>query len=352
MLDINLELTSHCNAQCVFCVVPRRVPHGLNKRGYINKNLYYKIIRELPRCVNDPYIHPRNDGQLCLRFTGFGEPLLHPNFLEFISSINKIQGLTKVMLTTNGKLLSKQIIDIILNQILDNSMIFELNIGLDAVTEQTRLIVKRLKGLKELTQVIEYALWRKSKEGVENLKVILQFIIGEDNYSELDDFINFWALVLNKYKLKYEVCSTYPKIERGVHIWIKKRDANSHKEDEKNTKLHQTATHKWSKHTKVITTRDTGICKWAFNAANISWNGLVTPCCMDVDLKLCIGDLKKQSLKEIYRSKFALKLKESHINQDLTDFPHCNNCRLHYRNMSLDSRSLANFKRLMERGPH
>ncbi len=350
MLDINLELTNHCNARCVFCVAgnPDIIPHNLEKKGFMSEKLFHKIVKDLSENVYDPFIHPKLDGELCVRFTGFGEPLLHPKFLEFFHITTRIKGLTKIMLTTNGQLLTKHMLSTMLDYIKNRSFILELNVGLDANTEATRQKIKGLSKLSMLKDTLNHMLFLRQKHNLTNLKPIFQFILGYDNKQEVAGFVDYWSKQLTKHKIDYEICNDYPKRDCGTYIWIKKRDGSTPEEDKKNTKLHKQVTTKWVKHSdnKAPTSSKTDVCPWAFNAANITWNGLVTPCCMDVDLELCIGDLKKQTLKEIYHSEYIMKLKNAHILRDLKEFPHCYECGLFYRDMGLDEDSLKNHKRI------
>lgn len=65
---------------------------------------------------------------------------------------------------------------------------------------------------------------------------------------------------------------------------------------------------------------------WKMHHANvITWDGLVVPCCFDKDATHQLGDLKKQSFKEIWQNKqyhqFRQQLLQGRSNIDI-----CANC--------------------------
>jgi hypothetical protein len=52
----------------------------------------------------------------------------------------------------------------------------------------------------------------------------------------------------------------------------------------------------------------------------------VVPCCFDYNNVVTLGDLNKQSLKEIMKGEKYNKLRQAHANGDFSEFPFCNSC--------------------------
>jgi radical SAM protein with 4Fe4S-binding SPASM domain len=84
LTSLQIELTSRCNERCVHCYIPHE-----NKISNIEPELFYDVIDQC-----------RAMGLLSITLSG-GEPLLHPNFLEFLRrakdndlSINILSNLT------------------------------------------------------------------------------------------------------------------------------------------------------------------------------------------------------------------------------------------------------------------
>lgn len=86
-----IELTNKCNLSCPFCF--RR--NMTRKQGFMSEDIFNKSLK-LCKSLNVPEIWLHN----------WGEPLLHPEIVKFIHKAKQF----KIGFTTNGKLLSKDLI--------------------------------------------------------------------------------------------------------------------------------------------------------------------------------------------------------------------------------------------------
>ena len=84
LTSLQIELTSRCNERCLHCYIPHE-----NKLTDIEDDLFYSVLEQC-----------REMGLLNLTFSG-GEPMLHPNFIEYLRkaqeydfSINVLSNLT------------------------------------------------------------------------------------------------------------------------------------------------------------------------------------------------------------------------------------------------------------------
>jgi len=93
-LQIHLELTSHCNQNCIYCCF-RSQAHGFHCAP-LNVTVPTTKILETLACTRDM-------GVKALQLAGPGEPLLHPDFRTIITTA-KEYGL-EIGLITNGSLL-------------------------------------------------------------------------------------------------------------------------------------------------------------------------------------------------------------------------------------------------------
>jgi radical SAM protein with 4Fe4S-binding SPASM domain len=55
-------------------------------------------------------------------------------------------------------------------------------------------------------------------------------------------------------------------------------------------------------------------CKWFWHNLVILWDGTVAPCCRDYDAKLVLGNIAKESLRDIWNSGKMLKLRNAQAN--------------------------------------
>lgn len=59
---------------------------------------------------------------------------------------------------------------------------------------------------------------------------------------------------------------------------------------------------------------------------HITWDLSVIPCCYDFNASICFGNLRKQSLKEIFSSPAYLHFYLAHQTGSLANYPICQNC--------------------------
>ncbi|MDR1164777.1 MAG: radical SAM protein [Deltaproteobacteria bacterium] len=91
---LNLEPTNVCQLDCLFC--SRRL--STRPLGYMGDEVLEKVVREAGRWPG-----------AAIRFTGWGEPLLHPRLLEFAGRV-KEEGI-KLKIYTNGLALTEKLME-------------------------------------------------------------------------------------------------------------------------------------------------------------------------------------------------------------------------------------------------
>jgi len=89
---IQIEVTSHCNGECVYC------PHTVYRDAWINRHLPLPTFEKLL-----PIFATTN----LVYLQGWGEPLLHPDFFTLVTMAKKTG--CRVGFTTNGTLLTKEV---------------------------------------------------------------------------------------------------------------------------------------------------------------------------------------------------------------------------------------------------
>ena len=99
ILTIELNLTELCNRKCVFC--PR-----INPKVYPNRNLMMdiKLCKKLSKELKELKYKGR------ISFSGFGEPLLNKNFIEYVKIFSKTIPSAFIETNTNGDRLTPLLI--------------------------------------------------------------------------------------------------------------------------------------------------------------------------------------------------------------------------------------------------
>jgi len=68
------------------------------------------------------------------------------------------------------------------------------------------------------------------------------------------------------------------------------------------------------------------VCNYPWRSVVVLWDGRVVPCCRDDDAKVVLGDLKSESLRDIWHGESASRLRELHRSGTF-DSPHlCKGC--------------------------
>lgn len=169
MYDVN----NVCNARCPFCPQSAIAQADDFDPKHIQWEHFEKTIRE---CARYPVE--------LVRFTGDGEPLLHPQMTDMIALARKL-GIRKINLTTNGSLLRGKR----LKQMLESPP-HVIDVSLDALTPET--YAKYRVGLDfdtTMENVHEFLRLRNPKA----TKVIVSMIHQPGLDDEVEQFRSYWT---------------------------------------------------------------------------------------------------------------------------------------------------------------
>jgi len=280
---ISFELTNHCNLKCLECASGSGAMK--RKRGFMETGIYFKTVREL-----SPYLWFIN-----LYFQG--EPMLHPEFFSFTGAA----GSAGITVSTNGHYLSPENCEK-----LAHSGISRLIVSLDGMDQETYSQYRKggdlnrvLEGIRNVSEAV-----RRDKSG---LKLELQFLVNNYNQHQVGQVRRFAresGAVLRLKSMQVlnidEAAKWMPGDERFRRY---RNEGESH----------------------VLKSRLPDRCLRLWYNPVITWDGKVIPCCFDKDADYVMGDLKKDSFREIWHG----KLYQDFRKQVLTgrkSIPMCRNC--------------------------
>lgn len=257
---IDIELTNTCNFRCLMC--PTGTLSQKRKKGFMKDQIYYQILDELKE-----YKSP-------LRFVRWGEPTLHPKLLDYIQAAKNLGLLCH--LNTNGQLLDEdkiqQLIDIPLDSIkfsfqgVDQKTYREMR-NIDFYSELLALIklLYRKRGKKESPYIhVSTTITYETKEQTKKFK---ELVTG------FSDFVTIGRTVLEHIDVHMVKLS---KGEKNTLKQLKMKESVIKKHPE---------------------------CPEVFDKLSINWDGTVSACCRDYDNKMVVGDIRANSLSEIWYSK-------------------------------------------------
>lgn len=276
--EIYVEITNHCNLNCIFCA-RKEMKRPL---GFMPLDLYKKLIDEIAEKRLFTHLH----------LYGIGESTVDPHILERIKyAIDR--GVTNLVLFTNGKTLLR---DDFYKKLVDTG-IGTIGIDFDGFSKETYEQI-RVGGnfdniKKAVVSIHDYIRERKLPTRVELAYQVYEQI----NAKDLESFKK-WATD-NEYEYKVVL----------MHQWAGLRDdIPTHSIDA--SRMHQR----------------TGPCSSLWTGFMILWNGDVALCFLDADGKECFGNLAKSSIEEVWTGTHRQKRKEHVIGKFAGLCASCKEC--------------------------
>lgn len=220
-----------------------------------------------------------------------GESLLHPRLGEAIATVAG-HGV-RCNLSTNGAALGKKkSLEII------ESGLHEITLCMDSHHkedyEKYRVGAKFERTRRNIIEFLEM----KAKMGSRTPLTRLQIIETPESRDEFDAFVDFWR--------------PYP----VDFIHIKRFIGRAGQLDGLNEDLVM----------KEYVGSSRVPCKWFWEMVNVTWNGIVNICCQDYQGKLPLGDLRKNTLREIWNSPRVREIRKNHIEGNF-DNGLCGSCK-------------------------
>lgn len=295
--SLYLDPSSACNFKCNFC------PTGhadLVKESYPRRALkmehFIKVINDL-----SDFDKPLK----VLRMNKIGEPTLNKNLIEMINYARTSGRVEWIDFATNGSLLEANYM-----HDLKGSGLNRLNISLEGLTESDYLLNAKVDFHPD--QI--YSSLKKLKETNPDFEILVK-IPG--------DFVK----TENRRKLfhkKYEGVADYLFIEELSDIWPNFEVVNRAGVEEKNVTQYQ----KPKSYTNA--------CTVILYSMVINSDGTVSACCSDWDQNIIIGDIKTDSLYDIWNGEPHLNLIMTHLNGMRKEHKTCGSCG-HPTNAQVDN---------------
>ncbi len=292
-LSVHIEPTNVCNFKCTFC--PESFDNYEIKAGglFQLKPEDYKIIEDQLATV------PRLK---TLNFFMMGEPLVNKNLVKYIKSASERNLSDWYMVSSNGTLLTKEKYQALCESGLDflRISIFGSNEEIHSKNTQSKIKLEKVK------------------DNVANLQKFKK----ENNFSKprtLVKMIDSGALAENKEFLENFTGLGDETLLEPLTNWNDPEEDNLSKRHTDNVLK--------SDHYKK---RKKKICPYPFYSMVIHSDLKVSVCCVDWEKKTLIGDLRKESLLDIWNGKKLRDMQVKHIQGKKNDIEGCKNCTYHH----------------------
>jgi len=304
--SINLELSSQCNLNCANCF--RRTYSGAGKDELIDIKILKTIVKDLNSLSS-------------IDLTGWGEPLLHPDFSQILNLLRSNFSGT-LSFTTNGVLLNPALIQAILKTKVD-IICFSIDAG-------EELTYQKLRGgyWAQVKSAISLLVEEKKKQKSSSPRLYASFLLRKDNFFELLSFCEkIWGLgmqgvilqqltgIFNQEQLNQITYSGYYGADfKDETLW----DLINQLKKEFAQKLDIIGPE------RIYSEIQGGCGAFPLGHFFIKANGEVSPCCalgypaLLLDRKrkpktprlLILGDLKKQGLNQIWQGESAVNFRK------------------------------------------
>lgn len=271
--EVRIETATSCNYNCIMC--PREIM--TRTKQVMSMEVFLQMLEKLKSHRHIELI----------TFAGFGESFLDNTLLEKILEV-KSRGY-KVHLITTGVTLNQTSIDILCIVEVE-----ELRFSFYATTKE---VYKQVHGSDSFDKVLANIKEVLRRPKTERPKVILEFIEVEENKHQLKEWREYW-------KDKADV----------IEAW----------------KPHNWATPCLTY--RVLDRKNRRTCGRPFSGPyQIQVDGTMNVCCFDFDNQLKIGNLLKQTLKDILTNDPMLRIQEAHIANDYKGLvcDHCDQLQEH-----------------------
>lgn len=271
-LNIGVEVTNHCNLNCIMCNNDKMK----RPKGNMSMGLYKKIIDEV--ALENPAT------RIWLDF--YGEAMIVGYKLYYMVDYAKKKGLTNVCINTNATLMKPEYAEMLLDSGVDY-----ISIDCDGFSKEVYESIRVNADRDVFYKNVEYLLEYKKKINSDTV-IDVKIIEMEQNKHEVKKVVEYWR---NR--------GAWTAVRRCAE-WVAEND-NPVNDDINIDRI---------------------ACGTAVGTAVISWDGMVGGCAWDYDCTMKCGDINKESIKEIWmrRNDQFLKLHFEHRWNELPKM--CQNC--------------------------
>ncbi|MFV0280800.1 MAG: radical SAM/SPASM domain-containing protein [Rhodoblastus sp.] len=277
-----IEGTNFCNVKCIMC--PRGEPDIMKREiGHMDREIFQRVLDQAEFFVDPCWLH------------WFGEPLMNPEIFSFID-LAKTK-IPNVGISTNATLLTQERARKLLDTGLDTIIV-----AIDGATAESYERIRKSDRFSfEIVQRnARFFIEERNRRGQKKPHIILSSIAMQETQDELDAYTKSWK-------------------EAGAdEVLIKTMTAWGDQTDDFQKLLTD------SRAEQLRQPRQNP-CLHMWQSLIVAWDGRVVPCCYDYDAKVPLGDLRTQTLEEIWNGPAYVEFRRAEL-EGRNDTELCRNC--------------------------
>ncbi len=288
--SIQIQTIDRCNATCIMC--PYSSVAGSVSANLMDDDLYRHIIEEIAQIGKT--------GIVCLMLQN--EPLLDRKLPDRVRLAKEILARgVRVITVTNGSPLTQAMIGKLIASGVDS-----VSVSIDAYSENT---YNRIRHGLDFQRVVKNTLSLIERMGSRHIDV--SFLRQRENEGEEDHFAAYWR-------------------RQGIKVRFKEPTNRAGTLDSYE-RVRKARPALWKKLAHPILNLMIPACPHPFTIMTVLWDGRVITCCEDWEPRDTVGDLSKQSLKEVWNgekiNRYRYLLRNHRAEESLV----CSDCSLSKR---------------------
>jgi radical SAM protein with 4Fe4S-binding SPASM domain len=283
-----IESTNFCNLKCIMC--PRGEPDLMERPlGHMSDDVFKRVVAGWEFFTEPCWLHL------------FGEPLMHPQIFDQIEYA-KANGVPNVGISSNATLLTKMNSARLLDSGLDTIIL-----SIDGATKATYEKIRKSPAFthEEVRENAREFLAMRQRMRKAKPHTIVQIIVMEETRDELAAF-----------KAEWEAAGADEVLLKQYTVWGDQEHHDTFLE------LAPAEQRKW--YTSQPTRANP--CYNLWSTVVIAWDGRVVPCCFDYDAIVTLGDLRENTLAEIWNGEKYQAIRAAEL-AGRNDNPLCKNCK-------------------------
>jgi radical SAM protein with 4Fe4S-binding SPASM domain len=283
---IFIDPSSACNFKCTYCPTGHLdlIKDTQRYQGVLKLELYKKIVDDFKDFKKNIKV---------LRLYKDGEPFLNKNLAEMIAYAKGSKKVDYIDTTTNAALMTKERLKPVLDAGID-----KINISIDGMNNETYESFTKTK--IDFLQIVKNVRWLYENKG--DTEVVVKIPADIINEKEKKDFFEVFGDYSDRIFVE-NFAPCWPEFDVEKHTGVKITKGIYQQE---------------------IT--DTNICPYIFYSFSVNADGLVSSCFLDWKRKLIIGDVRLESMKEIWNSKKMNQLRIMHLDGKRKKIDSCGSC--------------------------
>jgi len=285
-LCLDIETTNVCNLKCTMCSRTIQIEDGTYVDiGTMSWDMYKKIIDE------------GSKNNLCsIKLNYLGEPLLDKYIIKRIEHAKK-HGVIEVMFNTNASMLTEEMSHKLLEAGLD-SIFF----SVDGINPETYNKIRIGTDYDTVVNNIINFVRIKNEGNYKHVQTRTSMTVLPGMEKEAEEYVKFWLPITGQV---------------GFGEWVDARGKGTIKIS--GTKKSGTI-HEYDNYNPDF------VCSQPFQRMFVMYDGVCTPCCIDVSRGYELGDVKKNTIKEIWKGERFQKLREAQISGRYPEIDICRTC--------------------------